>query len=177
MEKVCGACGTYEGALLSEGSGWLCADVDACVHRCREQHRQSLLRAAEALHPTGRCTCGGEGQCEWCSRPCPACGVPTIEHGDTCISMQRTCDRCGGLQNVFLMRHGWACDFCLGGDTLPDYEALGYPETEITEAICGVDGLAMGIDVYLGTMVGDAWERAVRWRDIQKDILGATDNG
>lgn len=81
------------------------------------------------LHPTGRCTCGGEGRCAWCSRPCPACGVPTIEHGDTCISMQRACSRCGGLQNVLLLHYGWVCDFCLGGDRMPDYEALGYPET------------------------------------------------
>jgi hypothetical protein len=27
-----------------------------------------------ALHPTGRCTCAGEGRCEWCRTICPVCG-------------------------------------------------------------------------------------------------------
>jgi hypothetical protein len=26
-----------------------------------------------ALHPYGRCTCSGEGTCEWCQRLCPEC--------------------------------------------------------------------------------------------------------
>lgn len=79
--KVCGACGVYEGVLLSEGSGWVCADADACVRRCREQHRQSLLRAADILlHPDGRCTCGGEGRCQWCMSHCIYCGSSTWPH-------------------------------------------------------------------------------------------------
>lgn len=26
------------------------------------------------LHPTGHCTCGGEGDCDWCRTPCSGCG-------------------------------------------------------------------------------------------------------
>ncbi len=28
----------------------------------------------EALHPDGRCTCAGEGECEWCTIHCLHCG-------------------------------------------------------------------------------------------------------
>lgn len=34
--------------------------------------------ASDPLHPTGRCSCGGEGQCEWCRVPCTDCGQPRI---------------------------------------------------------------------------------------------------
>ena len=98
----------------------------------------------DPLHPTGRCTCGGEGDCEWCMSHCLYCGSST-----------------------------WPHDEC----EVADYEAMGYPETGLVEAICGVDDLAVGLDVYLGAIVGDCWERAVRWRDIRKDILGDTDSG
>jgi endonuclease III len=27
----------------------------------------------DPLHPFGRCTCAGEGKCEWCQRLCPEC--------------------------------------------------------------------------------------------------------
>lgn len=39
----------------------------------------------DPLHPLGRCTCGGEGRCEWCTRPCPTCGELTAYHGDKCL--------------------------------------------------------------------------------------------
>ncbi|NOK32375.1 hypothetical protein HMI49_04060 [Corallococcus exercitus] len=34
--------------------------------------------AADALHPSGRCTCAGEGTCAWCRARCNACGSPHI---------------------------------------------------------------------------------------------------
>ncbi|MBN8472293.1 hypothetical protein JYJ95_37810 [Corallococcus exiguus] len=34
--------------------------------------------AADALHPSGRCTCAGEGTCAWCRARCDACGSPYI---------------------------------------------------------------------------------------------------
>ncbi|RKI08304.1 hypothetical protein D7Y15_26215 [Corallococcus sp. AB030] len=34
--------------------------------------------AADALHPSGRCTCTGEGTCAWCRARCDACGSPYI---------------------------------------------------------------------------------------------------
>ncbi len=40
---------------------------------------------AHALHPTGSCTCGGEGSCEWCQGICARCGgtgrEPTVPTG------------------------------------------------------------------------------------------------
>lgn len=27
----------------------------------------------DVLHPTGHCSCAGEGRCAWCKRPCPGC--------------------------------------------------------------------------------------------------------
>lgn len=32
------------------------------------------LTALDPLHPTGRCTCGGDGACEWCLSHCIHCG-------------------------------------------------------------------------------------------------------
>lgn len=51
-------------------------DTPDWVHRRIEQtetalvpYRQAaILRVAEFLHPNGRCTCCGEGRCEWCLR-------------------------------------------------------------------------------------------------------------
>ena len=33
-------------------------------------------QAPDLLHPYGRCSCGGEGRCDWCRLPCGACGLP-----------------------------------------------------------------------------------------------------
>jgi hypothetical protein len=62
----------------------------------------------DELHPTGRCTCGGEGRCEWCHRICEVC------MGDC---YETSCGACGSA----------------GYRPEPDYEALGYPETEAYE--------------------------------------------
>ena len=45
-----------------------------------EEVRRSRIAAADALlHPTGHCTCAGEGTCDWCTKPCPGCGEKYIE--------------------------------------------------------------------------------------------------
>jgi hypothetical protein len=99
--------------------------------------------------------------------------APEPPGGNEYLSMQPACARCGGLQNVVLLRHGWACDFCLGGDTLPDYEALGYPET----------GAALGDLDYAAYCVGFASRgiaasvMADELNAIQKDIRSDTDKG
>ncbi len=67
-------------------------------------------KATDLLHPTGRCTCGGEGECEWCKGLCPAC------LGDCYETQCPVCDSTG-----------WRPD----EPELPDYGALGYPETEV----------------------------------------------
>lgn len=46
-----------------------------------ERDRQKLLALVaeptapeiDPLHPTGRCTCSGEGRCDWCILACPGC--------------------------------------------------------------------------------------------------------
>lgn len=34
----------------------------------------SVAAQADPLHPSGRCTCGGEGSCDWCMTHCLHCG-------------------------------------------------------------------------------------------------------
>ncbi|RKG68675.1 hypothetical protein D7V80_11805 [Corallococcus sp. CA054B] len=64
-------------------------DVRPAVPPLSERLRNSLAKlgheptpltttAAEALHPSGRCTCAGEGTCAWCGARCEACGSPYI---------------------------------------------------------------------------------------------------
>ncbi|WP_304504107.1 hypothetical protein [Corallococcus sp. EGB] len=80
--------------------GWVSANVARVLRRAQEG-RPSLperidsslaklgheltptgrLVASEVdamLHPSGRCTCAGEGQCEWCRARCDACGSPYV---------------------------------------------------------------------------------------------------
>ncbi|WP_147446635.1 hypothetical protein [Corallococcus sp. CA047B] len=37
-------------------------------------------QVTDAMHPTGRCTCAGEGACEWCRARCSICGWAYV-HG------------------------------------------------------------------------------------------------
>ena len=50
--------------------------------------RQRLLesgfevsRPDDVLHPSGRCTCAGDGECEWCKMHCVHCGAGPEQHG------------------------------------------------------------------------------------------------
>ena len=45
----------------------------------RYKDRQEMTDAT--LHPSGRCTCGGEGSCEWCKTHCVHCGAEAEQHG------------------------------------------------------------------------------------------------
>src|SRR5512139_403655 len=177
MDPVCTVCGATTDLVGRPEAGWVCAISGPCLQRSARAI-MGELRAEDPtfgmpsdIHPTGRCTCGGEGRCAWCSRPCPACGVPTIEHGDTCISMQRACSRCGGLENVLLLVHGWVCDFCLGGDRMPEYEALGYPETGFGE--CDLDHAAYLIGFASRGIAVVSIQRELD--AIQKDIRSSSD--
>lgn len=48
-------------------AGWR-SDCDRCAMY------EPPHTAPDPLHPTGRCTCGGEGSCEWCMSHCDHCG-------------------------------------------------------------------------------------------------------
>lgn len=56
-------------------------DAIADVERY-EEHKRKVIDLA--LHPSGKCTCAGEGICGWCTTTCPTCGVKNIEHGVEC---------------------------------------------------------------------------------------------
>lgn len=122
------------------------------------------------IHGIGRCTCAGEGRCAWCQELCDRCW------GD---AMDPPCFACNGTGYAdgrsLSMEERAAKIEAIRGE-LVDYEALGYPETEITEAVCGVEELAVSVDLFLGTLMGDTHERveAYRARVIQKDIRGDT---
>lgn len=109
--QVCNACGSSTAALVSTNdASWLCVDEKACIARARAEYRRSLLRAADALHPTGRCTCGGQGECEWCMSHCVHCGSSTWPHDESepgdyeALGYPETTDseyiRAGGLEGL-----------------------------------------------------------------------------
>jgi len=51
-------------------------DMAKCVEMALSEveQRHYVEVAHDALHPFGQCTCGGEGGCDWCKKPCPECG-------------------------------------------------------------------------------------------------------
>ena len=61
--------------------------------RLQRKHLRSALKGLEkcykdrqemtdaTLHPSGRCTCAGEGSCEWCKTHCVHCGAEAEQHG------------------------------------------------------------------------------------------------
>lgn len=46
----------------------------------------------DPLHPGGRCTCAGEGRCEWCRTTCLWCGAPHLDVGHPVD--RASCARC-----------------------------------------------------------------------------------
>lgn len=82
------------GFFINLVSGWLAEgeilkDEAAKVRerfseKLRERFSEQQRTATDAVfHPTGRCTCAGEGACEWCQSHCLHCGVGLLEDG-TC---------------------------------------------------------------------------------------------
>lgn len=87
--KGCTAPATYE---LCEHDGrqtpvclthW---DEARIAEEKRDAAHRSLRRVhgfsgEDQLHPSGRCTCAGEGECEWCRTHCAHCGATVEHHG------------------------------------------------------------------------------------------------
>ncbi len=142
-EPMCAVCGATTDLVGRPEAGWVCAVEGPCIDRSTKRawlpvkemriessgdgelrvfqvvepfHREEYSPEAKShfekvvamgsmlappideLHPTGRCTCGGEGQCDWCMSHCIYCGSSVWPHDE---------------------------------GELPDYEALGYPETDV----------------------------------------------
>jgi len=58
-------------------------DLEGIVNDLERRHEHDSAVREATLHPTGRCTCAGEGTCEWCKTHCADCGAPIREDG-TC---------------------------------------------------------------------------------------------
>jgi hypothetical protein len=70
LEMILGALDSWEQEYIGSEARAL---LESLIFEVRRR------RADELLHPTGRCTCGGEGECVWCLKPCPGCGEKYIE--------------------------------------------------------------------------------------------------
>lgn len=89
----------------------------------------SLRAAAESsLHPTGRCTCGGEGRCAWCQEICRECMGSCV--GDEAWLVCEACNGTGYTDGVVLTTEERAAKVAAIRADVADYEALGYPETD-----------------------------------------------
>jgi hypothetical protein len=44
----------------------------------------------QLLHPSGHCTCQGEGECNWCLEHCMECGGTTEQHPVTGDDLKQT---------------------------------------------------------------------------------------
>ncbi len=153
--KVCEVCGEYEGALLSVGATWICADVEACRQRTRpapklDSLNQSLMKAAYKT---------ADQFLE------AAIIGPTREH---------TCRLCGLTGDLARSQYGWVHEACLmADDSESDYEALGYPETDVTE-LAAINSNIVAAYVYFWA---GGWAATIGWDPMRKDIRDATDNG
>lgn len=157
-EPMCAVCGATQADAALVGrpeAGWVCADSVPCIER--SNHRAWVPArpwelSDDPLHPTGRCTCGGEGRCEWCQKICQTCGGDGVGEeawlacgdclgtgwrpdGDRRALELQLLDICENGQHSFSWRMGLEpCRYCglpTGGEDPEDYEALGYPETEV----------------------------------------------
>jgi len=179
--KVCGVCGENESALLSYGVSWLCTDALACDRRFAQKMMKALRKEdpsfgmasslpPDPLHPTGRCTCGGEGRCAWCQEVCACCGGIGVSD-----EPWYSCEECNGTgyaDGLELPAEGRAAkiEAIRAGDV--DYEALGYPETKIEETDLNNP---FWLAAHVGNLSGE-WAASMV-RIFEKDIPGATDNG
>lgn len=58
----------------------------AIVERVREHARRRRGVTQAVLHPSGECTCGGEGDCEWCRTHCLQCGMGLPDGSNSCMN-------------------------------------------------------------------------------------------
>lgn len=127
------------------------------------------------IHGTGRCTCGGEGRCAWCQEICDRCqgdGWDTLHLDTPC----RHCNGTGYADGLKLTMDERAAKVAAIRADEPDYEALGYTETEIRV----VDLSAYYVVAGNIGMLAAGWAASVviacESDAIQKDIRSDTDS-
>jgi len=91
-------------------------DLLGIVNDLTRRSEEARRIADQALHPTGRCTCAGEGTCEWCQTHCVHCGsalqdVRELGYG-TCPHCDEPCGLCGASrleheENKASASHQW----------------------------------------------------------------------
>ncbi len=162
--KACEVCGEFESALLSVGATWICADIEAC------RQRTQVKDAKEALNPPGRLDSLNQSLMKAAYKTADqfleaAIIGPTREH---------TCRLCGLTGDLARSQYGWVHDACLmADDSETDYEALGYPETDVTE-LAAINSNIVAAYVYFWA---GGWAATIGWDPMRKDIRDATDNG
>lgn len=107
---------------------------------------------------------------------CRDCGASLSRMNDSDPADIHVCEACGATDGLYLSHHaGWLCNdvaACLERIAEPDYAALGYSETAVTELDLGNPyALAAGMGWLSGNWAGDVVDL------FEKDIRGATDNG
>lgn len=112
--KVCALCGTFEGALLStHRADWLCANIEACERRLKVKDAREALAIDKHRER-----------------------IASLEETNAALNdrLLRIDSLCETGMHTFTWRNGHGpCRLC--GEPsiveLPDYEALGYPETGV----------------------------------------------
>lgn len=59
---------------------WVHRRIDETARAIAPYTQADILRVDAVLHPDGKCTCCGEGQCEWCIKhPDPEDPIDSVE--------------------------------------------------------------------------------------------------
>ena len=80
-----------------------------------EAREPSAAVVADALHPTGRCTCTGEGRCAWCRRDAARAPV------EPATEPRVTCSLCGddAETTVIYRKDHASLSYCAAHDPMP----------------------------------------------------------
>lgn len=88
-----------------------------CIHPWHAQSPGSTVKLAlpyDPLHPTGRCSCGGEGRCNWCKAHCVLCGASLLENRKgVCLACEKAAGASQPAQKAaFVVGQDIFCEEC-----------------------------------------------------------------